>query len=205
MVETMTHREETHPLIAGILLAAGGASRMGQPKLLLPWKGETLIHRSARTALEAGLRPVIVVTGADAENIETTLRDLPVQIVRNPNWRKGQSTSVRAGIQSLPGNARAVLFLLGDQPFVSKELIQNLVTSFLRERSLILAPFVGNRRTNPVIFDHSLFERMCQLEGDAGARSLFGEFPPAALPWPDERILFDIDTPEDYQRLLEMG
>jgi molybdenum cofactor cytidylyltransferase len=197
-------RGDNHPLIAGIILAAGGASRMGQPKLLLSWNGETLIHRSARTALEAGLRPLVVVTGAEAGEIMGDLQDLPLQFVHNPDWRKGQSTSVRAGIRSLSKDTSAVVFLLGDQPFISPELIQKLMSTYLQEHPVILAPFVGGKRANPVLFDHSLFGRMCRLEGDAGARSLFGEFPPAALPWLDERILFDIDTPEDYQRLLGM-
>jgi molybdenum cofactor cytidylyltransferase len=200
----MEQREENNPLIAGIILAAGGAVRMGEPKLLLPWKGETLIHHSARTTLEAGLSPVIVVTGFDATRIENALRDLPVTIAHNPEWQKGQSTSVKAGIQSLPEGTRAALFLLGDQPFVTSELIRQLVATYQKDNPVILAPFIGERRANPALFDRSLFKRMCQLKGDAGARSLFGEFPPAALPWPDKRILFDIDTPEDYRCLLEM-
>ena len=175
---------------------------MGQPKLLLQWKDETLIHRAARTALEAGLAPVIIVTGAKSAEITAAVKDLAVAVVYNPNWQSGQSTSVRAGIQALPPQTLAAVFLLGDQPFASPELIQKLVTTYLQTQPAILAPFVGEKRTNPVLFDHLLFDNLCQLQGDAGARSVFGKYPPAAMLWPDERLLFDVDTPEDYQRLI---
>jgi len=198
---TQTDAESTSN-IAGIILAAGSASRMGQPKLLLPWKGETLIRQAARIALEAGLSPVMVVTGSYATEITGALSGLDVQVVFNPDWQTGQSTSVRAGIQALPGDTRAVLFLLGDQPFVTPELIRKLVKTYRQTRPVILAPYVGEKRSNPVLFDRSVFGELCQLHGDAGARSIFGKYPPAAMQWPDERLLLDIDTPEDYARLV---
>jgi molybdenum cofactor cytidylyltransferase len=189
-------------IIAGILLAAGAALRMGQSKLLLQWKDETLIHRAASIALEAGLDPVIVVTGANSQGISDAVKDLPVIVVNNPNWQSGQSTSIRVGIKALPERTLAAVFLLGDQPFVSPELIQKLLTTYLQTKPVILAPFVGDKRSNPVLFDHTIFDNLCQLQGDVGARSVFGKYPPAAMSWFDERILLDIDTPEDYARLV---
>jgi len=194
-----------HSSIAGIILAAGAASRMGQPKLLLPWHGEALIRHAARTALAAGLDPVVVVTGAGAVEMQTALNGLAVSIVHNPDWQAGQSTSVRAGIQALPQTVEAVLFLLGDQPFVSAEVIHTLIDTYTRTRTTILAPFIGEKRTNPVLFDRSIFPALSQLQGDAGARSIFKEVPPTPMLWQDERLLLDVDTPEDYQRLLEMA
>lgn len=196
----MEKQSEEHP-IAGIILAAGAASRMGQSKLLLPWKGEPLIHRAARIALEAGLSPVVVVTGAEP-GIASSVTDLPLQIADNPAWQAGQSTSVRAGILSLPEKTEAAVFLLGDQPHISVELIIKLVETYRQTHPTILAPYVGAKRTNPVLFDRSVFDPLCHLEGDQGGRSLFSRFPPSALPWPDEQLLLDIDTPEDYQELI---
>jgi molybdenum cofactor cytidylyltransferase len=201
----MTQPEQNHPQIAGIILAAGAASRMGQPKLLLPWKGETLIHKAAQTALDALLNPVVIVTGAGAQEITDAVKGLPVSIAHNPDWQTGQSTSVRAGIRALPASTQAVIFLLGDQPFVTAELIHALVKTYLQNHSVILAPFIGKQRANPVIFDRSIFNELCQLEGDAGARSIFKKYPPEAMPWSDERILFDIDTPEDYKKLTGLN
>lgn len=194
--------QTVQPQVAGILLAAGSASRMGQPKLLLPYQGQPLIQRAARIALTAGLTPTIVVTGAYAEDIHAACAGVPVEWVHNPNWRDGQSTSVIAGMQSLPASIEAVIFLLGDQPLISPELIQGLIQTYAVTRPQILAPFVGGRRSNPVLFDRSVFHLLLQLQGDAGARSLFHLIPPSAMPWPDERLAWDIDTPADYERLL---
>ncbi len=189
--------------VAGIILAAGAAARMGKPKLLLPWKGQPLIRHALQTGLAAGLDPLIVVTGANADLLQAALDGLPARVVHNPHWQQGQSTSVQTGIQALPPNTQAVLFLLGDQPFVTPELIRQLVNTYVRTRPAILAPYVGQQRATPVLFDQSVFGLLCQLQGDAGARTIFQQVPPQAMPWPDERLLFDIDTPEDYQHLLD--
>ena len=88
--------------IAGIVLAAGESTRFGQPKQLLDWRGEPFVRAVAKTALEAGLSPVIVVTGANAEQVEVAVQDLPVQIVRNPEWQSGQASSIKAGLRPHP-------------------------------------------------------------------------------------------------------
>lgn len=188
--------------VAGIILAAGVASRMGQPKQLLPWKGEALIRHAVHAALTAFLSPVVVVTGARAEQIAEAVSDLNVKIIYNPAWADGQSTSVRAGISSLPGDVQAALFLLADQPYVSAELIRALKEAYFAGRPPVLATYVAEKRTNPVLFDRSTFADLCQLQGDAGARSIFSKLPPVPFQWADERLLFDVDTPEDYQKLL---
>jgi molybdenum cofactor cytidylyltransferase len=188
---------------AGVILAAGAAARMGQPKLLLPWQGQPLIRHVVQIGLHAGLDPLVVVTGAGAQDLQAALRGLPVQFAHNPEWKSGQSSSVRVGIQALPQQVQAVIFLLGDQPFVSGELLQALVKTYVLTRPQILAPFVAGKRSNPVLFDRALFEAMCGMVGDAGARNLFAQVPPTPMPWSDERLSFDVDTPEDYRRLLE--
>ena len=88
--------------IAGIVLAAGESTRFGQPKQLLDWRGEPFVRAVAKTALKAGLSPVIVVTGANAEQVEVAVQDLPVQIVRNPEWQSGQASSIKAGVSTPP-------------------------------------------------------------------------------------------------------
>jgi molybdenum cofactor cytidylyltransferase len=95
--------------VAGIILAAGGSTRFGQSKLLLDWFGQPFIRRVAITAIEANLSPVIVVTGVENEPFLAALSGLPVQIMVNPDWTQGQSTSVRVGIQALPGNTGAAV------------------------------------------------------------------------------------------------
>ncbi len=100
------HVFAAHEPVAGIILAAGGSTRYGQTKQLLDWHGQPFVRVVAKTALEAGLSPVIVVTGANAEGVEAAVNDLPVTIKRNDDWQTGQSSSIRAGIQAISDSSR---------------------------------------------------------------------------------------------------
>ena len=183
--------------IAGVLLAAGAGRRMGRPKALLTWQGEPLVRRAARVALEAGLQPVVVVLGAAAEEARRAVADLPVQVVFNPRWEAGMGTSVAAGVAALPPETQAAVFLLVDQPFVTPAVIRALVAYHHNTGAPVVAPAVGGRRTNPVLFAAALFPQLRQLRGDKGGRALFDRYPPALVPWPDARLAVDWDRPED--------
>lgn len=189
--------------LAGVILAAGGASRYGHPKALLDWHGRPFIRKVVQTALTSGLDPVIVVVGANADEIIPALDGLPVKIVYNPDWQNGQSGSVRCGVSALPAESGGAVFLLADQPHIPVELIRALVEKHHTSLSPWLAPMVEDRRANPVLFDRVTFPALQTLSGDTGGRAVMRQFPAAYLPWHDSRILLDVDTPEDYRRLLE--
>ncbi len=191
--------------VAGIVLAAGEGTRLGRPKQLLRWRGEPLVRRAARAALLAGLEPVVVVTGAAREAVQQAVRDLPVQPVHNADWPSGQGSSVRAGVQALPAAVGAAIFLLADQPFVPPTLLRALVAEHRRTLAPIVAPQVGGRRATPVLFDRVTFPDLCALQGDVGGRALFARFPLRYLPWLDERLRLDVDTPADWERLRDEG
>lgn len=193
-----------HESIAGVVLAAGGSSRLGKPKQLLTWKGKPFVRSVASRALEAGLWPVIVVTGASAEDVERALEGLPVIIVRNADWEAGQSTSVQKGLRALPGEAGGALFLLSDQPQVSPSLIRALVEFHAQTLSPIVAPLINGERGNPVLFDRRTFPEFFNLEGDIGGRKLFSRFNVSWMDWHDRNLLLDVDTEEDYRRLLDI-
>jgi molybdenum cofactor cytidylyltransferase len=193
-----------HENIAAVILAAGASSRFGKPKPLLIWRGETLVHRAARLALEAGLNPVIVVCGAAGSSVAKAVEDLPVRVVENRHWSDGQSTSIKAALHALGEESGGAIFLLVDQPFVSLPLLQALVESHAQSLAPVIAPLVGERRTNPVLFDRQTFPDLLHLEGDVGGRAIFGRYPPQWLIWQDDQLPFDLDTPEDYRKLLEM-
>jgi molybdenum cofactor cytidylyltransferase len=194
-----------HEHIAGIILAAGEAARFGKPKQLLDYHGQSFIRKVAQTGLEAGLSPVIVVTGAHADLVEAELKDMSIAAIRNPEWRDGQSTSIRAGLAALPGNAGGAIFLLADQPQVTPHIVQALVERHATTRADIVAPLAADRRANPVLFDRTTFNDLRAITGDVGGRAIFSKYKIDYITWHDESLLFDVDTEEDYRKLLAWG
>ncbi|MBX3046580.1 MAG: nucleotidyltransferase family protein [Anaerolineales bacterium] len=188
--------------IAGIILAAGGSERLGQPKQLLDWKGKPFVRQVAETALAARLEPVIVVTGAAAAEVKTALYGLAVQPVHNPEWAQGQSSSVKAGLAAVPPEAQAAIFMVVDQPQLPVRLLDSLQEHYAEERPPIIATLVDGKRTNPVLFDRSTFADFAGLEGDVGGRALFSKYQVTWFPWLDSSLALDVDTLEDYERLL---
>jgi molybdenum cofactor cytidylyltransferase len=224
-----------HEPAAAIVLAAGDSSRYGKTKQLLDWHGEPFVRAVARTALEAGCSPVVVVTGADAEQVERVVNDLPVTIVYNPDWKEGQASSIRAGLRLLPppslpqirqdylsferdnlsvgfgGGARraegvgAAIFLLADQPQVNALVLRALIEKHAEGLYPVVAPMVMDRRANPVLFDRVTFNDLASLQGDVGGRAILHKHKVEYLPWHDESLLLDVDTPEMYRRLVSDG
>ena len=207
--------------IAGIVLAAGESQRYGKPKQLLEWRGEPFVRAVAKTALEAGLSPVIVVTGAYHEQVEATLKDLPVQIAHNEAWKSGQASSIRAGLTTITsplrhsmtpppflfekwGRLGGAIFLLADQPQVTPTILHALAEKHAATLAPVIAPMVIDRRANPVLFDRVTFPDLMQLEGDVGGRGIFSKHKVTYLPWHDDALLLDVDTPEHYQRLKDL-
>jgi molybdenum cofactor cytidylyltransferase len=190
--------------VAGIILAAGGSTRFGQPKQLLAWKGEPFVRVVAKTALQAGLSPVVVVTGANAAAVESAVIDMNVSLVRNEGWQTGQASSISAGVQSLRSapETGGALFLLADQPQLTGSIVRALVEKHSEGLYPVVAPMVMDRRANPVLFDRVTFPDLLTLEGDVGGRGIFHKHRVEYLPWHDDRLLLDVDTPEMYQRLI---
>lgn len=206
VVTASLETQQIHRVIepcAGILLAGGGSSRYGEPKMLLPWRGKPLIRHAAEAALSGGLSPVVVVTGAVEGPLRQALAELPVEFAPNPDWQEGQSTSLQAGLRALPERTGSAVFLLADQPFVTPDLIRALRERHAETLAPVVAPRVGEKRANPVLFDRDTFPDLLALRGDTGGRAIFQRTPVSYLDWPDTNLLLDVDTPEDYARLEE--
>ncbi len=189
--------------VAGVLLAAGMSARLGQPKQLLEFQGEPLVRRVARLGLQAGLSPMIVVTGAYAAEVQRALEGMPVEFVHNPNWISGQGSSVSLGAQKLPAETGAAVFLLVDQPFVTQAVLRRLVEEHAASLGPVIAPLVNGQRANPVLFDRVTFSDLCSLSGEAGGRAIFSRYPPRWMEWNDAGLLLDIDTPGDLERMVQ--
>ena len=192
-----------HEPSAGVILAAGEASRFNKPKQVLEWRGKPLIRAITEIALQASLSEVVVVTGAYHEQVQAAIQDLPVKIVKNVSWQSGQGTSIRAGLQALSPETGAAIFLLADQPLVTRSVLQALVERHNLDLSPVVAPLVQGQRANPVLFDRCTFPDLISLEGDVGGRQIFSKYPVVYLPWHDQRLLYDIDTEEEYMRLID--
>ncbi len=193
-----------HEPVAGIVLAAGSSTRFGQPKLTMPWKGEPLVHHVVLRALQSGLSPVVIVTGDCASQIRVAIEDLPVNCVHNADWKAGQSTSIKTGINALPPESEAVVFLLADQPQIPASLLKALVERHAQTLASIVAPKIDGQRGNPVLFDRRTFDALLLLKGDIGGRVLFSQQRIEWVPWHDPSLLLDVDTLEDYQHLLDL-
>lgn len=186
--------------LAGLLLAAGGATRFGSPKVLAPFRGEPLVRRGVRLLQPRCPAGVHVVVGASADGVRAALAAEAVTMVANPGWAGGLSTSLVCGVASLPAEADAVLILLCDQPAITAHDLDALVAAWQVEPELITAASFSGQLGPPVIMPRSVWSELAALRGDQGARSL--------LEWHTERTAvamphaaLDIDTPEDLARL----
>jgi molybdenum cofactor cytidylyltransferase len=191
-----------HETVAGITLAAGGSKRMGRPKQLLPWAGTSLIRHTVSQVLKCGIDRVIVVVGAYENRVREELTGLPVEVVSNTKWEQGQSTSVQVGLSTVPKNSGAAIFFLVDQPNISQSLIRTMIDRHANSLAPIIAPLVTGQRGNPVMFDRSTFDKFGSLQGDVGGKQLFSRYQVDWVEWFDESVLEDIDTNDDYQRLI---
>jgi molybdenum cofactor cytidylyltransferase len=157
-----------------------------------------------RLAVDSKLHQIVIITGSECEKVEEAIKEIPVTIVRNPDWQKGQGSSIRVGVHALPKDIAACIFFMCDQPLIQKELVDSIKDAYTRNRSGIIAPCFKGRRGNPVLFDRSLFSQLSELPDTEGGRTLFSNYPVTYIEWKDDSILFDVDTPEDYEQLKGM-
>lgn len=193
------------PAIAALVLAAGRSTRMGETnKLLMPLHGKPMIARTIDAVTASPARPIIVVTGHNADAVKQTLKNAAVTFVHNPNFADGLSTSLKAGLAALPADADGVLVCLGDMPAVTGAAIGKLVAAFnpTEGRSIIVPTYQG-KRGNPVLFARAYLDEMRRADGDQGARALLSEHDDAVyeVEMEDAGVLADADTPAAFAAL----
>jgi molybdenum cofactor cytidylyltransferase len=187
-------------MIAGIVLAAGGSTRMGRPKMLLPAGGGTLLSATVAPLLEAGLDRVVVVLGDRAEEIRHGAglpEDPRLVFVVCADWASGMASSLKRGLEAC-ADADAVLVALGDQPGVTAGRVRMVTAVFGPGRDLVV-PVHQGVPAHPVLFGRSLFPELEALSGDVGARAVIRRHEAEAVRIEVE-ALPDIDTEEDYRR-----
>jgi molybdenum cofactor cytidylyltransferase len=201
--------------VAAVVLAAGGSSRLGRPKQLLTFRGETFVCRAVRAAAGAGCEPIILVVGAmtDAIRSEISIRESRIApsstpgdaarttVVENAEWREGVGTSIRRGLKHLSESTGAVVLIACDQPFVDASVVAGLIAAYEKTGKPTVASSYANTLGVPALFDRSCFADLLALPDDSGAKTLLTSRPNDVAAIPFEQGAIDIDTPEDFERL----
>jgi molybdenum cofactor cytidylyltransferase len=209
---------QSQKTIAAIILAAGSSSRMGagRHKLFLPLGERPVLVHVLEAVLAAQTRPIVLVLGHQAGQARALLnpylhlRDL--QVIENPSYQQGMSTSLRAGLQALTGSNEYIaqehiggaVILLGDQPLITTSIIDDLVATWQTGRKRIVAPLYNGKRGNPVLFSADLFPELAAVTGDEGGRRVIERHRQeiATVEVADAQASFDVDTWEAYQQVI---
>lgn len=194
----------TKGLIAGLILAAGESSRMGKDKALLDYCGRSFLDGIVKSVREAGLQQIAVVLGHHATEIQAATNLKGVLVVVNQDYRRGQTSSLQAGLRVLEVTTPdAILLCLVDHPAVNPQIVRELCSGFRESGASVVVPVCKGRRGHPVIIGRSLFPALLNLKPDEGANEVIRKFRGETFPLQvdDAGVLLDIDSPEDYALL----
>jgi molybdenum cofactor cytidylyltransferase len=192
--------------IAGVLLAAGTSSRMGCNKLLFELGGESVLRGAVRRALAGGLSPLLVVLGHQAERARQELEGMGCQVVINPEYDQGITASLKAGVTALPPTVAAAVVLLADMPLVTAEMIAATVTRYRATGAPLVISDYGGVTAPPMLYDHRLFGELRRMTASGCGRQVVKRHRTEAqvMSWP-AATLADLDVPEDYARIRDLG
>lgn len=191
--------------VAGLILAAGASSRLGRAKQLLAYQGETLLDRTVGFFTALPLSDFCLVYGARRTELQPLLEEVPIRTVYNPDWSSGMGSSLRRGLQALLAaqpELGAVLIGLVDQPLVHAEHLSGLIALHRQHPQAIIAASYDDTLGVPVLFPRTFFGELLTQKGQAGAKKIIKKYTGQVIPFYCPEAAFDIDTPEDYQRLL---
>jgi len=188
-----------------IVLAAGQASRMGSPKQLLQWRGQTLLRRLLVEIQEAELPQTVVVTGAFQHAVRAEARALLTDVVHNADWQVGMGSSIQCGLRYLlqryPGLS-AVLILLVDQPLVDRKHIGAFLSAIQQHPDKLLAAGYHDTVGVPALLPRAFFPALMTMPADKGAKALFYRYRSDLQVLPCPQAAIDVDTPDDWEWLL---
>jgi molybdenum cofactor cytidylyltransferase len=196
-------------MIVAIVLSAGESRRMGSPKALLPIEGRFFIGQIVSVLKTTRVKKIIVVLGHNAEEIREKIDFLPISIVVNPDYSKGQLSSLITAIRSLEAEkviheVDGLLVHLVDHPSLSASLVNEMIDRFYESEKLIVIPRHKDRRGHPVLFSKALFQELVNAPLEQGAKAVVHAHRAETLEieTEDEGVVIDVDTPEEYQKLI---
>jgi len=190
--------------IAGVILAAGASRRMGQNKMLLELEGESLVRRAAKRALGAGLSPVVVVIGHEADRLRAELKDLPLEFAVNPDYTGPTSGSLHQGLNKLGPDVNAAVIMLGDMVRVTAETLAMLIAAARGTAAPLVVSRYGDVTAPPLLFRRELFAELLAWTGEGCGKAVVQAHKHEAM-YVDrpEALLADVDTPEDFEALRQ--
>lgn len=194
-------------MVSAILLAAGESQRMGRPKQLLPFGSSTILGKTIDNLLSSRADEVIVVLGTRAGAMKQVIAGRQVKVVVNPDYRKGMSASLIAGIERVDSKAQWVMVALADQPLIDKDTYNRLIEGALGCDMGIILPTYRSKRGNPVIFSIKYKDELLGLEGDLGGREILRKHPDDILEVAvgSEGVTIDINNLDDYYSCLKLN
>ncbi|WP_134698742.1 NTP transferase domain-containing protein [Ammoniphilus sp. YIM 78166] len=197
--------------IGALILAAGMATRMGQPKQLIPLDEKPLFRYSVDAAVSAGLKPIILVGGKHVKELRQHVTDIEdIEVIENEKFQTGMASSLKVGIKALTGQADAVVVFLADQPFVHPVVVQKILEIYefdQKEGVRIIRPVYAGVAGHPVLFDADLFGEFENIQGDEGGKSIIKKHQShlKAIPFESFEWGMDADTPEDLAKIKEIA
>ena len=190
--------------IAVLILAAGSASRMKTAKQLLPIGGKTLLGISIENAQKTNAENIFCVLGANADQIKCSIKNYKVEIIENLDFQEGLGSSISCGIKNLDKYLfDAVLIILGDQPKITSEYLNTLISNFKKSPNFIFASKYGAKNGVPAIFPRVYFPDLLKLQGEKGAADFLNNEIANVKTIEMNVDLTDIDTPEDYKNFIQ--
>lgn len=187
-----------------LIMAAGASRRLGQPKQLINYQGQSLIRRMSQEAIKTKIGQITVVTGHNHEEIEKEIADLKVNVFYNEEWEEGLGSSIRNGLKyilNIKPETNAVLLTMVDQPFVDADHLTKLANAYDPSRPMIIASAYKSTFGVPVLFDSQYFDEMKQLKGDEGGKKIFVNYLRNIVEIPFIQGAIDIDEKKDLKTL----
>jgi len=190
-------------MISAIVLAAGQSTRMGQQKMLLPWGHSTVIGKVLTTLLEAGVHDIHLVTGGSHTELENDLKEFKIDFIYNKDYNDGEMlTSIQVGLRGVGVESEAVLVVLGDQPQIESNIVQDILDRYISTHHKIIVPSYNMHRGHPWLIEKSYWEEILDLMPPHTLRDFLNmhnevvDYVNVDTP----SVIQDLDTQNDYYK-----